>query len=58
MVRPADTPVGQTLTGLMRAKAAIGHWEIAGWGGVIHDEPAASLAATVTVGGPCSGPRA
>ncbi len=51
VVRPSDTPLGKTLTGALRAKAAMGHWEFAGWGGVIHDEPAASLAGTLTVAG-------
>ncbi len=51
VVRPSDTPLGKTLTGALRAKAAMGHWELGGWGGVIHDEPAASLAATRTVAG-------
>lgn len=51
VLRPADTPAGKTLTGAVRAKAAVGRWEMAGWGGVIHHDPAASLAGTVTVAG-------
>jgi len=51
VLRPADTPVGKTVTGALRAKMAVGHWELAGWGGVVHDDPAASVALTVTVAG-------
>jgi hypothetical protein len=51
VVRPAKTPLEKTLTAALRAKAATGHWEIGGWGGVVHDEPAASLSATRTVAG-------
>jgi hypothetical protein len=51
VVRPSTTPLEHTLTAALRARAAVGHWEIAGWGGVVHDDPAASLAATRTVAG-------
>lgn len=51
VVRPSKTPLGKTLTAALRAKAAAGPWEIGGWGGVVHDDPAASLAATRTVAG-------
>lgn len=51
VARPATTPLEHTLTAALRAKAAMGRWEIGGWGGVVHDEPAASLAATRTVAG-------
>jgi hypothetical protein len=51
VVRPSKTPLEKTLTAALRAKAAMGRWEIGGWGGVVHDEAAASLAATRTVAG-------
>jgi hypothetical protein len=51
VVRPSNTPLGKTLTAALRVKAAMGPWEMGGWGGVVHDEPAASLSVTRTVAG-------
>jgi hypothetical protein len=51
VVRPSNTPLGKTLTAALRVKAALGPWEMGGWGGVVHDEPAASLSVTRTVAG-------
>jgi hypothetical protein len=51
VLRVADSPTGETLTAAGRARAAIGSWEVAGWVGVVHGEPALSAAATVGVFG-------
>lgn len=51
VLRPADTDAGTTITALGRITTASGPWEVSAWGGVLHDEGAASLAATLTAGG-------
>ncbi len=51
VVRPAETPGETTLSALGRLRSAFGAWELAGWGGVLHDQPAAGLGVTVTVAG-------
>jgi hypothetical protein len=51
VVRPAETAVGTTVTALGRGRTALGRWDLAAWAGVVHDEPAVSAAATVTVAG-------
>ncbi len=51
VLRPADTPAGRTITALARAASHVGTWELSAWAGVVHDDPAAATAATVTVGG-------
>ena len=51
VLRPADTPSGNTITALGRATTVVNGWEVGGWAGVIHDDIAGSLAATVTVAG-------
>lgn len=51
VLRPADTPSGNTITALGRATAVVHGWEVAGWAGVIHDDIGGSVAATVTVAG-------
>lgn len=40
-----------TVTALARGRVALGHWELSGWAGVVHDEASVSAAATVTVAG-------
>ncbi|MGD2135946.1 MAG: hypothetical protein PVF27_07295 [Gemmatimonadales bacterium] len=53
--RPTETTAGAvvdtTFTALGRAQTAVGRWELAAWGGVVHDEWAGALAATATVSG-------
>ncbi len=51
VVRPGEYAGDETLTALARGRGAMGRWEVAGWAGVVHDDAAASLAATVTLGG-------
>lgn len=51
VLRPADTAGGTTVTALGRVATAPGPWEVSAWGGVLHDEGAASVAATLTAGG-------
>lgn len=51
VVRPAKTPVGNTVTALGRVRTAVGRWEFAGWAGAVHDEPSVSAGATVTLQG-------
>lgn len=51
VVRLAKTPVDTTVTALGRARTAMGRWELAIWGGVVHDEWAGSVAATATLSG-------
>ena len=51
VVRPADTPVGHTLTALLRGKTGRGPWELTAWGGVIHDAAGGALGVTRTVAG-------
>jgi hypothetical protein len=49
---PGSEPVTDTtVTAVARGRVALGHWELSGWGGVVHDEASVSAAATVTVGG-------
>lgn len=50
VVRGTDTPDGKTLTALARAQTSRGGWAFGGWGGVLHDQAAASLFATGAVG--------
>ncbi|HUK63499.1 MAG TPA: hypothetical protein VLV15_09200, partial [Dongiaceae bacterium] len=51
VVRPADTPVGNTLTALTRALTRRGAWDLSAWAGALHDQPAAAVGAAGTVGG-------
>jgi hypothetical protein len=51
VLRPADTRDGTTITALGRLLTASGPWEVSAWAGVLHDEGAASVAATLTSGG-------
>jgi hypothetical protein len=49
---PGAEPVTDTtVTAVARARVALGHWEISGWGGMVHDEASVSAAATVTAAG-------
>jgi len=49
---PGGEPVTDTtVTALGRARVALGHWELSGWAGLVHDEASVSAAATVTAGG-------
>ncbi len=55
VVRPAKTRAGdrvldETLTLLARARSVWMGWEISGWAGVLHDAPAAAIAATGGLG--------
>jgi hypothetical protein len=51
VVRPSDIQGTTTVTALGRLRSAVGRWELAGWGGALHDQPAVGLGVTVTVGG-------
>ncbi len=51
ILRPAIYGTDTTLTALVRGRTAIGRVELAGWTGLVHDEPAASVAGTVALGG-------
>jgi hypothetical protein len=51
VVRPADTPVGNTLTALARALTKRGVWDLSAWAGALHDQPAAAVGAAGTIGG-------
>ncbi len=51
VVRVAGYPSGNTVTALARARTSVGSWELAGWGGMLHEEVAFSGAATVSVAG-------
>jgi hypothetical protein len=50
VVRPAVTPVGRTLTALGRVRTTFTPWDVAFWGGALHDEPAAALSVSGSVG--------
>ncbi len=50
IVRPAETGEGRTMTALARARTTLKPWDISGWAGVLHDQPAAALAADGSVG--------
>jgi hypothetical protein len=51
VVRPATFGSDSTLTALGRGRVAFGRFEVSGWGGVLYDEGAGALAATVTLAG-------
>ena len=51
VVRPATFDSVTTLTALLRGRVAFGRFELAGWGGMLHDHGAGALAVTVTVAG-------
>jgi len=51
VLRLAEFQSGETMTALARARTSIGAWELAGWGGMLHEEAAFSGAATVSVAG-------
>ncbi len=46
VVRPAPEPGGgESWTALVRGQRLFGSWELAAWGGMLHDEPAGALTA-------------
>jgi hypothetical protein len=45
VLRPADTPLGETLTLLGRGRTVLSGWELSAWAGVLHDGAAAAIAA-------------
>lgn len=49
VVRPATYDSVTTLSALARVRSVVGGVEIGGWFGALHDEPAASVAATATL---------
>jgi hypothetical protein len=51
VVRPERTPTGRNLTALARAKLSLGGWDLAAWGGALHERAAAAAAVTRTVAG-------
>ena len=51
VVRMAKTNLGETVTALGRARTSVGPWELAGWGGLLHEEVAFSGAATLSLAG-------
>ena len=50
VVRPSDTPVGETLTALGRGRTLLFGWEVAGWAGVLHDEAALAVGTSGAIG--------
>lgn len=48
--RAPDTGFGETTTALLRGQHLLGAWEVAGWVGILHDEPALALAGTRGLG--------
>jgi hypothetical protein len=50
VVRPADGPDGETITVLGRARTVWRTWELSGWTGALHDDPAAAGGAAGAVG--------
>lgn len=51
VVRPAPAPGGGTTwTALLRGQRLISGWEVSAWGGMVHDEGAAALAASGSLG--------
>ncbi|MGH7619591.1 MAG: hypothetical protein ACREPM_20450 [Gemmatimonadaceae bacterium] len=51
VVRPADSPIGRTITALLRGKTTLNGWDLSMWGGAIHDAPGGALGLTTTLGG-------
>jgi hypothetical protein len=51
VVRPDDTPVGRTITALIRGKTTVSAWELSAWAGAIHDSPGAAVGITRTIAG-------
>ena len=51
VVRPVDLPTGETMTALVRGKASVKGWDLAAWGGVVHDDPAGAVSATGSLAG-------
>jgi hypothetical protein len=51
VVRPATFDSVTTLTALARGRIAAGRFELAGWGGVLHDRAAGALGVTVSLAG-------
>lgn len=51
VVRPAEAPGGgETVTALARGQTLLRGWEVSGWGGALHDEPAFAAGVSGTVG--------
>lgn len=50
VLRPADTPVGNTVTVAARGHAVAAGWEYSGWAGVLHDRFAVGLGASRGIG--------
>jgi hypothetical protein len=51
VVRPAPAPGGgETWTALFRGQRLMAGWEVSGWAGMVHEEGAAALAASGSVG--------
>ncbi len=50
VVRPAETSLGTTWTALGRVQSSVGGWALGGWAGMLHDEAAAAVFATGSLG--------
>ncbi len=50
VLRPADTPVGETITAAGRWRSVIETWEYSLWAGVLHDHPAVGFGVTGALG--------
>jgi hypothetical protein len=51
VLRPAEAVDGsETLTALVRGQTLLRGWQVSGWAGAIHEEPAVAAGATGTVG--------
>jgi hypothetical protein len=51
VLRRSKTPDGETWTTLVRARTSSGRVDVSGWGGVLHGELAAAIAATTPAAG-------
>lgn len=50
VLRPSDTPLGNTVTVAGRGRGVWSGWEFSGWAGVLHDQPAVGLGASGGIG--------
>ncbi len=50
VVRPAETPLGTTLTALGRVQTSLGGWAAGAWAGALHDEAAGAVFLSGAIG--------
>jgi len=51
VARVVDVDDDPAITALARGRTTTGRWEVSGWAGVLHEEPAGAIGVTVTVAG-------